>query len=607
MPSGATVRATQGVSLVHAAIQAGVEVEAVCGGRGVCGKCRGRLLQGATTAVSDREEKLLSPEELETGHILLCQRFVSADAVLEVTPQAEGAAFCHDGKDQFTTLEELRIEPHVEKAHQGLPPATLQDQASDLDRVLRALPAGVKAGPLLVRGIPRSMDGSRWSVTSVLFHNELVAVEEGDTSLEAYGMALDIGTTTVAGYLVDLFKGKALCSASATNRQSLYGADVLSRVSYATSHSNGLAEMQRLVIQTVDHLIERLLKEGSVPPEKVYFLTFVGNTIMAHLLAGVSPKRIALAPFIPVFTGTLTGVSQDLGLTALLPSTRFAILPGVSGYIGSDTVGMILATGIHERPGAWLAVDIGTNGEVALSCDGRLLTCSTAAGPAFEGGTIRQGMRAAQGAIYRVDMQGGVHISVVGDGEPLGICGSGLVDTVSEMARLGLITDMGRLKNPADSLEPLSPELRSRIRRTGEGYSFDLAKGERGVALSQQDISALQLAKGAMKAGVDILLEELGIAASDLNGVFLAGAFGTHLRPESILGIGLLPEGVPVNRIQPVGNAAGAGAVMSLLSREATEKAASLAKRCEHIELSAHRHFSDRFARALRFQVGKRG
>jgi uncharacterized 2Fe-2S/4Fe-4S cluster protein (DUF4445 family) len=361
--------------------------------------------------------------------------------------------------------------------------------------------------------------------------------------------------------------------------------------------------MQTLVADTVGVLVDRLLSEYHTHTEHVYGLVFTGNTVMMHFLLATPPENIATAPFTPVFTKSLSGKAAHLGLGNLPPHTRFITLPNIAGYVGADTVSVMVATGIHDRPGNWLAIDIGTNGEVVLSSNGRLLTCSTAAGPAFEGGCISQGMRAVPGAVYRVDFTEDPICRVIGDGEASGLCGSGLLDAVSEMVKAGILHRSGRIQTPDQCPTMLDQSLRERIEITESGSRFVLADGKKKVAVTQKDIREVQLAKGAIRAGIEILLMEAGITASDLDGVLLAGAFGSNLRPESIEGIGMLP-GVPMKIITPVGNAAGAGAVMALLSKGDLELASSLASRTEHIELSLSKDFQKIFLTAIDFGSG---
>ena len=600
VPMGKTVVVPLGTNLLEAAIDADIEVETVCGGNGVCGKCRARVIKGVVSSATPAEEKFLSFEDLKQGHILLCQRTVLGNVILE-TDYREDCGFVPD-KGAFMKGS-LEIEPHVLKTYHELKPPAIDDQTADLDRVLNPLPEGTRVDHRILQTLPGILRESDFSITSVVVAGEVVALEKGDTRADAYGIALDIGTTSVAGYLVDLSGGRIVCSVSGNNRQGVYGSDVISRISHTMIEPDGILKMKELITRTIDEIVEELSVRAGVDPERIYVLTLVGNTVMSHFLLGVSAAGIASAPFIPVFTRLPFSTVETLGLKSLKPHTRFVLLPNIAGYVGSDTTGVILSTGIHDMPGTWLAIDIGTNGELVLASEGRLLTCSTAAGPAFEGGCIEQGMRAEPGAICEVRMKDDLRLTVMGDTEPIGLCGSGLINTVSEMIRLGLIGANGRIIDPSDCPARLPKSLKNRIKQAQKGYKFVLSEGEREVAVTQKDISELQLAKGAIRAGVEILMEELRMKPSDLDGVFLAGAFGSRVRRESVRGIGLLPD-IPLDRIKSVGNAAGSGAVMALLSKRQLALASDIAARCEHRELSIHREFTTKFARALLFEEG---
>lgn len=598
LPSGEAVRVPKGTLLIEACAEAGVAVHSVCGGNGKCGKCIGRLVEGTIGSPSGVEKNFLSEEEIRRGHFLLCQRPALSDVVIamEGIPWAE-IGYVPDKGGLGDRLTE--IDPHLTTTYHVLNAPTIDDQTGDLERVLRELPEGTLADKHVLERMPYVLRNGDFKATSVLFHGRMIAIEEGNTASETYGIALDIGTTTVAGYLVDLFKGRVLASASSANRQMVHGADVISRISHTLEKTDGLSEMKRLVLQTIDDIVGELLKKVSVPPECIYALSFVGNTVMGHFLLGVSAAGIASAPFVPAFTSSVITRAGDLGLRRVPESAGCILLPNVAGYVGADTVGLILSTGIYDLPGHRLAIDVGTNGEIVLSSKGRLLTCSTAAGPAFEGGCISRGMRAEPGAIYRVDMGEDVQVAVIGAQAPRGICGSGLIDAISEMIRLGVINSGGRIQDPSASSN-LPDALRNRIRPGQKGYEFVLSDTINPVRLTQRDISELQLAKGAIRTGIDILLDEEGIVPGDLDEVLLAGAFGSRLRPESIMGIGLLPD-IPLERIRSVGNAAGTGAIMALLSRRHFEYAVSLAGTIRHVELSMHNAFSGRFARAMIF------
>ncbi|WP_082788951.1 ASKHA domain-containing protein [Desulfolucanica intricata] len=599
LPSGTKRDVLLGTTLMTAAGEAGLEINALCGGKGSCGKCSGRILEGSVSDITDTELEHFTFEEIKQGLVLLCQRRILGNVVVETLSSTTAQYNYTPCKGELMNPASKDVPP-VSKKHHRLSRPTINDNAADLDRLLAQLPGEVKVNVSLLSRVPTLLREAGYDVTSVVFNDRLLALEKGDTVSDLYGIALDIGTTTVAGYLVNMAESKTVAAASTANRQRIYGADVISRITYILENSGGLTKMKELTAQTIDEVVFKLLEESGVSPERVYILSLIGNTVMSHFLLGVSPKGIATSPFVPAFTRSVEGCVKELGLKSLPDYARFILLPNIAGYVGSDTVGVILATKIHELPGNWLAVDVGTNGEIALSSGGRLLTCSTAAGPAFEGACISQGMRAEPGAIYKVDIKNDVLLAVIGDAEPVGICGSGLIDAVSELVRLGIVRKNGWIKKPSDCPPDLPPELVKRIRSSDKGFKFVLAEGEQEVAVTQKDISELQLGKGAIRAGIEVLLNELNLKAEALDGILLAGAFGSNLNPESVKGIGMLPD-VELSSIKSVGNAAGAGAVSTLLAKKQLELAIDLPKRVEHIELSLHQGFQRKFARSISF------
>ncbi|MDA8211781.1 MAG: ASKHA domain-containing protein [Clostridia bacterium] len=601
LPSGSSIRVSPGTNLMKAANLAGVQVNAVCGGKGSCGKCRAKFVEGVLSEASLTEKEFVAPADENQGWLLLCQRQALSDVTVDTGQVTEKPGGFTPTKGAFAELT-TDVDPPVTKTYHQLAKPSISDQVADLDRILGQLPPGITPDINIVAKVPDLVREAGYQITSVVVDNELITLEKGNTTPELYGIAVDIGTTTVAGYLVDLRKGKVILSASATNRQRTYGADVISRITYTVENPGGLRDTKQAVVQTIDAVVQELLDKRGVSRNCIYVLTLIGNTVMSHLLLGVSPVGVASAPFIPAFSRGLKGNTDFLGLNNLPPYTRFFLLPNVAGYVGSDTVGVMLSTGIYQGSGTVLAVDIGTNGEIVLGSGNRMLTCSTAAGPAFEGACISQGMRAEPGAISKVAIDDDVRLEVIGGAEPVGICGSGLLDAVSELIRLGVLKGNGRIKAPADCPPDLPEAVQSRIRQTDKGYRFVLAEGVQEVAITQKDINELQLAKGAIRAGIDVLLDEMGLTYSGIDEILLAGAFGSNLRPESLKGIGMLPD-IDLGRIKAVGNAAGAGAVRALLSRKQLELATELAQKAEHVELSLNQDFNREFARAIFFEV----
>ncbi len=610
LPRHAETRVSRGTDLLTAAAQAGVPVEGSCGGHGTCGKCNVKLIEGKHGSPDPLEVEHLSPAELAEGWVLACRRTVEQDSVVQVPAHVDVS---HRKGSLKGEVLPVAAEPSVEKLAVQLEHPTVEDQTADLDRLLSRLPA---PAPRISRrelgGLPRLLRQNDFSVTVALAGGRLIAVEPGDTTESNYGLAFDIGTTTVMGSLLDLNSGTLLEIAAATNPQSVHGADVISRITYASGES-GLEQLHRKVIGAMNEITGSLLARAGIDPDHVYETLVVGNTTMSHLFLGIDPTYLAPAPFIPAYQRAVEAEAAELGLKTH-PAGRVLALPNLAGYVGSDTVGVILATGLDLSGDATcLAVDIGTNGELVLAAKGRLLTCSTAAGPALEGAKITHGMRAAEGAIEAVHIGEELQLSVIGDVPSRGVCGSGLIDAVAELLRAGLIDTLGQFVDP-EFVDPetdgrkLPAFLKERLRPGESGFEFVLAwKGHSGIrediVLTQGDVAELQLAKGAIHAGFKILLKEAGLSVSDVDQVLLAGAFGNYIRKESALSIGLLPD-LPVERITPVGNAAGDGARMALVSRSIRQRAFSLPGRVEHIELSSRPEFQDEFIDALPFSGG---
>jgi uncharacterized 2Fe-2S/4Fe-4S cluster protein (DUF4445 family) len=399
------------------------------------------------------------------------------------------------------------------------------------------------------------------------------------------GLALDVGTTSMVGALLDLTTGEELAAQSVPNPQAVHGADLMSRLSYATAAGENAYELQTLALNAVRQMLDRLRSKAGVQPEEVVAATFVGNTAMHHLFLGLDVEDLALAPYVPT---VLDGYEARLpGLPPLYA------LPNIAGFVGADAVAAGLAAGIDQGDGTVLVVDIGTNGEMLLRHKGVVYACSAPAGPAFEGGEISQGMRANPGAIEVVTWDGAdLQVGVIKGAPAKGICGSGLLDAVAALLEGGLLDWMGRLK----------PNGPAAARLTEGAMAVALAPG---VLLTQKDVRALQLAKGAIRSGIDLLLQVAGIGPDDLDAILLAGAFGNYLRRESAIAIGLLPPVAP-ERVKPIGNAAAAGAKLALLSRGARERAERLAREARHIDLATHPDFEEIFMDALNFPRSSR-
>lgn len=600
LPEEVTVAVDAGSSVLAAAGHAGILIQAPCGGVATCGRCVVRIESGIWEP-NDAEKRLLSAEELRRGLRLACQARLNQDTVISI-PETSRIA-----KYQILVQgveSQVEVEPVVRKVFLRLPRPSLQDLRSDLARVVAGLggpPVRFAADPAMLADAARRIRAADFRVTAVLSGSEIIEIEAGDTSSSCYGVAADIGTTTIVVYLLRLDTGEQVGLAAGPNPQARHGDDVISRIQFARADPDGLSTLQSLVRDGVNRLIEQARRAARVERNDIWEFVAVGNNCMAHLFLGVPPDGLATAPYLPAFTSPQETQASALGLS-MNPRGRVYFLPGIAGFVGADTVGVILSTGLDSDGRLRAAVDIGTNGEVVVARRGALLAASGAAGPAFEGGRISSGMPAAPGAVDSVRIDGGVKVTTIADAPPRGICGSGLVDALAELRRLGVVNPAGRMLDRA-SLRGLDPRLAARLRNENTETSFELVGLDEGAAdqpvrLTAQDVRQLQLAKAAIAAALSLLLARFGATSRDVDELLLAGAFGNYIRPESAVAIGLFPS-IPLERIRPVGNAAGAGAKAALLSRSMRQKAEALASAVEYVELADQREFYERFAESM--------
>jgi uncharacterized 2Fe-2S/4Fe-4S cluster protein (DUF4445 family) len=601
LPQERQTHAPEGMSVFNAANWIGLAIDSTCGGRGTCGKCKVRFLSGAN-GVTAADRKYLSDEAIGEGWRLSCQAYVQAPTVVEVPRLMTSPKAALLGYGRHVALD-----PNVAKVHLQLAEPDLEDQRSDLERLKAALREEgyeVTAPLAVLRWLPVVIRQANFDITAVLCGDELIAVEPGDTTAESYGVSVDVGTTTVVTALVNLNTGAVEAIDSDLNWQAPYGADVISRVSYTMTETDGVETLQRLVVGTLNGLLEPLLQKAGVARERVYECVVAGNATMLHLLLGIPPEPISVAPFIPAVSEPAVVRAAEVGLE-LHPEARLTALPHIGAYVGADIVGGILATGLAQEERVRLLVDVGTNGEIVLGSSARAVATAAPAGPAFEGAQIRCGMRASQGAIEGVVFEDDVRLQVIGGNvPPKGICGSGLIDIVAELVRVGLVDKSGRLLRPEQAAGRFPEALVRRLVEVGGVRAFTLAwpeeTGGEAVLLSQQDIRALQFAKGAIAGGVKVVMDHMGLKAEDLDEVLLAGSFGSYINPESAKIIGLVPA-VPTERIVAVGNAAGEGAKIALLSYRQRQAAFNIPGFIEYIELSGRADFTDAFIEVMAF------
>lgn len=603
LPQNVVTHAPEGTTVFNAANWAGLAIDSTCGGRGTCGKCKVRFLQGVD-GVTEADHRFLSEAELAEGWRLSCRAPLHADCLAEVPRLMTSPKAALLGYGQHVILN-----PNVAKVHLQLAEPTLEDQQSDLARLVEALDVEgyeVRVDPAVWRALPKTLRNSNFSITAVVCGDELIAVEPGDTTGQLHGLSLDIGTTTVVGAVVNLNTGAVEAVKSTLNGQAPYGADVISRVSHTMMEPEGLAALHTRIVETINALFDELLGMSGVTREDVYEVVVVGNATMIHLLLGIDPEPISVAPFIPAINEPVTLPAAEIGLK-MHPQARLSTLPHLGAYVGADIVAGVLATGVvrNKDEKLRLYIDVGTNGEIVLGSARRALATAAPAGPAFEGAQIKCGMRASDGAIEGVQINGGaVHLQIIGGAvHPIGLCGSGLVDAAAELVKCGLVDASGRLLKPDEARERGLPEgLIARLVTVDGARAFLLSEPQDNIVLTQPDIRALQFAKGAIAAGVNVLLAHMGVTAGDLREVLLAGSFGSYINPASARLIGLVPW-VPVERIVAVGNAAGEGAKICLLSFRERQAANRLPEFIEYLELSGRSEFNDIFTEALGFPV----
>lgn len=589
------LQAEAGSSLMDCLIKAGILEATECGGRGVCGKCAVKVHSGEL-ALSEQDGAHTLPD----GRILSCRAEVKEKVVVEIVCgqddiRRKACLPGLQGKKRF-------FDTPVEKRLYQMTAPTLRDQASDLERLLAQTGPGKKVPLGVLKDLPAALREGDFTVTATFIDDELISVDPGDTLSHNYGFIVDVGTTTIAVYLADLGSGCVIRADGLANPQRPFGADVLTRISFA-GNDEGLKKLQAVVLEGIGKAMRSMLREYCIDERHVYSLVAVGNTTMSQLFLGVDPTSLATAPFIPCYRSRVTLKAGRLGLP-MNPEGVVHVLPNISGYVGSDTLGVAMATKLWEQKGYSLAVDIGTNGEILLSSKGWVLACSAAAGPAFEGAHIHNGMRAGKGAIETVRFEnGGITLGIIGKTAPQGLCGSGLIDAAAELLFAGLLDSRGRLAN--DASPAVCSPLGSRLRTSGGMREFVLAfAGEHGnehdIVITQKDIRELQLAKAAIAAGIAVLMQEMKIDASKIDRVFLAGAFGNYLDREKAVALGMFP-GIPADKIIPVGNAAAEGAGMCLLSLGERKTADRIARFMKPIELSTRVDFNDQFVREIGF------
>jgi uncharacterized 2Fe-2S/4Fe-4S cluster protein (DUF4445 family) len=614
-PIGKTVEAQSGERLLEIAARAGVDIHNLCGGQGVCGKCRVKVLRGRVN-FPGKFIGLLDKNELESGYVLACQsEILDEDVEIWIPPESrkeEDQILMVDHIVQYdapTPLEGGPEAPNIpyfrplcQKYHLSLPQPSLDDNLSDMERIYRELrkrlvDTQIKPDFSCLRNLAKTLRQNDWSVTATVHMRDLDcprirAIEPGNTAARSYGVAIDIGTTTIAAQLIDLRTGAVAGVEGSHNSQARYGEDVISRMIFACGRG-GLPPLTDAVITTINSLVHSLVEGAGVRHDDISCFVAAGNTTMTHLLLGLEPCAIRVAPYIPTAIRFPFMEAREIGLRGH-PKSVLHCMPCVSSYVGGDITAGVLASGMSDQPQVSVLIDVGTNGEIAIGNSEWLVCCSASAGPAFEGGGIQCGMRASKGAIEKVSVNGEqVTYEAIRQAPPRGICGSGLIDVIAELVAEQIIDQSGKFVNLSHP----------RVAVVDDVPQFVVAPAEetetgRPVVVTEDDISNLIKSKGAILAAMKVLMQNIGMSFQDLSQIYVAGGFGAHLDIDKAVFIGLLPD-IPRERIRFIGNSSLAGARLALLSTHAFNKAEAIAKHMTYFELSVHPEFMNEFVAAL--------
>jgi uncharacterized 2Fe-2S/4Fe-4S cluster protein (DUF4445 family) len=575
-------RVPAGTTIFDAASWNGVAIDSTCGGHGTCKKCKVKVVSG-DAPVSAVDPRAFSPDELRAGWRLACRAATAEDLTVEVPPLQTRPKAALAGVGRHVILR-----PAVQKRYVELDEPTLEDQTSDLERLLAAMDDVEPRVPLdVVRTLGGTLRRADWKVTAVLADDVLIDVEPGDTSGSRHAIAFDLGTTTVVATLLDLETGQPKAVRSILNAQQPFGADVISRISATMMDEGALATLQQRAHETLQQLVDEVCEEGGVDAAEVYEVVVTGNVTMIQLALGIDPEPLSMAPFTITARRLPESKASDFGLRVhdRAPAVLF---PALGAYVGPDIVAGILATGLTLDRRVRLFIDVGTNSEIVLGSSAKALATAAPAGPAFEAAQIRCGMRAADGAIEGVKIvDGDVQLTVIGDVAPVGLCGSGLVDAVAELVTAGLLDRSGRFVVGESE----------RFGKIGEENVFYLSDE---IYLSQRDVRELQFAKASIATGWTILCRELGVDPSEVSQVLLGGSFGSYLTASSAVKIGLVPN-LPLARIVAAGNVAGEGAKIAALSVTERAAASAVLEEVEYVELSGRTDFNDLFIDQLAF------
>lgn len=593
-PEGRKIRTVKGESLLAVFRASGVSIRSECGGSGVCGKCKIFVKEKTRVSeVTEQEMRMLTEAEIARNIRLACQARVKADLTVMIPVESR----LRQRKIQVEGVETaFKLDPAIRKLRAQPLKSTLFDAKPNAERLLSFLEEKYDLSELTMgydalKKLPRALHSANRDITATVWSgHKVIDVEAGDTATLAYGLAVDIGTSKIVGQLVALDDGRVVATNSIENPQIVHGEDVISRITFASDSEEGLDKLRSLVMDGVNYVISMVCKQGGVRLENIYEMTLVGNSAMHHILLGIHPLSLAVAPYVPTVKHALNLGTRDLAFQ-INDGGNIHLLPLVAGFVGSDNVADVLSTGVHRSEELTLLMDIGTNTEVNLGNSDGVLCCSCASGPAFEGAHIRDGMKAVQGAIERLSLNSRnfkVKYEVIGGGKPVGICGSGMIDILAEMLRCNLIDQTGRINDESPT---------ERVRRVNESLELVIAwrdetDKEEDIVITQGDIRELQLAKAAIYTGCSILMKKRKVSSGEIERIGLAGAFGNYLDPENAKIVGIIPD-IKSENMDFVGNAALSGARMALLSMEMRREAIELSDKLTYVELGAEPKFNE--------------
>ena len=589
-PIGRRGECHEGETLLDHARSLGVDLVNICGGVGSCGTCLVQVLEGKISDIEDTERDFISDEKLAQGYRLACLAIPNSDCKVRVPAESLATV-------QRTQVEGHEIpvapDPMVRACNLQLEPPSLQDLRDDASRIASELVQKYRLEEpsfdhRVLKNISTILRENDWDINAVVRGNEVIELFPKD--VYPLGVAVDLGTTKIAMYLLELETGKTLASRGLMNPQISYGEDIMTRMSAVQGKPAAAAHFQNLIVTAFNETMVDMCSEVGRDPAHIADMVVVGNTAMHHLFLGFPVDQLGKAPYVPAVSSALDIRARDLGIS-IAPGAYVHTLKNIAGYVGADHVAMLLGSGMGGYSGNVLALDIGTNTEICLSHNGKMSSLSTASGPAFEGAHIKFGMRAAPGAIERFQIVNGEgKYQTIENIPPVGICGSGILDILAQLFDHDIVNQRGRMQQ--------HPGVR------GEGAAREfliapLTDGGSEVTFTQKDVEQLQLSKGAIRTGIDVLLSRQGLTPHDLDEVIIAGAFGTFLDVQSAITIGMLPS-IPLDRVRQVGNAAGVGARQVLISREKRKEAIDLAARVEYVELAGYPDFMTFYANAMR-------